>query len=96
MDESVAGRYISMLNILSITFLVDESEDEATIALAPNVADCESVSESVPVWATELHKNGSYYEGIVADLEETLLHHKKATITTYGTRRSRTHKTEVF
>ena len=79
-----------------ISFLVDESEDEVTIALAPNVADCESVSESVPEWATELHKNGNYYEGIVADLEETLLCHKQATITTYGTRRSRTHKTEVF
>ena len=53
----------------------------------------ESVSESVPVWTTELHKNGNYYEGIVADLEER---HKQATITTYDTRRSRTHKTEVF
>ena len=50
-----------------------ESEDEATIALAPNIGDCESVPESVPVWGTELHKNGSYYEGIVTDLEETLL-----------------------
>ena len=61
-----------------LTFLVDESEDEVTIALAPNLTDCESVPESV---SPELHENGSYYKGIVTDLEETLLCHKQATIT---------------
>ena len=72
----------------------DEHQDEANnITLAPNLN--ESAHEYIPVWATGLRKNGSYYEGIVTNLEETLLHHKQATITTFGTRRSKTHKTEV-
>ena len=41
-----------------------------------------------PPWASGLHRSGLYYEGVVDDLEKTLELHRKATVTTFGTRTS--------
>lgn len=37
-----------------------------------------------------LKQKGFYYEGVVADLDNLLENHKRATVTTWGTRRSST------
>ena len=37
-----------------------------------------------------LKKEGLYYEGVVADLDNLLENYKRATVTTWGTRRSST------
>ena len=41
-------------------------------------------------WRKNLKQNGVYYEGWVDDAEQVLSIHKKATVTSYGTRRSST------
>ena len=40
-------------------------------------------------WTAGLDHRGVYYEGIVEDLDAVLEKHRFATVTTYGTRRSR-------
>ena len=42
-----------------------------------------------PSWATHLEAKGVYYEGVMEDVDRLLDQHKLATVTTYGTRRSR-------
>ena len=39
-------------------------------------------------WTNGLKQKGLYYEGIVVDLDSLLESHKRATVTTWGTRRS--------
>ena len=39
-------------------------------------------------WNAQLIKKGVYYEGWVDDVEQVIEDHKKATVTSYGTRRS--------
>ena len=44
-----------------------------------------------PKWATDYHlvQCGQYFEGFVDDYEAVLSQHRMSTVTTYGTRRSR-------
>ena len=39
-------------------------------------------------WSKGLQRSGTYYEGWVDDLDELLSSHARATVTSYGTRRS--------
>ena len=39
-------------------------------------------------WKNGLKQQGLYYEGVVVDLDSLLESHKRATVTTWGTRRS--------
>ncbi len=41
-------------------------------------------------WTKHLKRSGLYYEGWVDDVEQVLGIHKRATVTSYGTRRSST------
>ena len=41
-------------------------------------------------WTNGLKQEGLYYEGVVADLDSLLESHNRATVTTWGTRRSST------
>jgi len=41
-------------------------------------------------WMIELKKIGTYYEGVVKDLDDVLERYKRETVTTWGTRRSST------
>ena len=41
-------------------------------------------------WMNDLKQKGLYYEGIVADSDSLLENHNRATVTTWGTRRSST------
>lgn len=41
-------------------------------------------------WTKNLKQSGLYYEGWVDDVEQVLDIHKRATVTSYGTRRSST------
>lgn len=45
-----------------------------------------------PEWSKGLTKCGTYYEGWVSDLDDRLSSHARATVTCYGTRRSKTDK----
>ena len=40
-------------------------------------------------WTKGLQLNGTYYEGWVEDIDDRLSSHAKATVTCYGTRRSK-------
>ena len=51
------------------------------------MSDKEYCEES---WMNGLEKKGLYYEGVVADLDDLLENYKRATVTTWGTRRSST------
>ena len=51
------------------------------------MSDKECCEES---WMHGLKKEGLYYEGVVADLDNLLENYKRATVTTWGTRRSST------
>ena len=51
------------------------------------MSDKECCEES---WMYGLKKKGLYYEGVVADLDNLLESYKRATVTTWGTRRSST------
>ena len=42
-----------------------------------------------PSWTANLEAKGVYYEGLVEDVDWLLDQHRLATVTTYGTRRSR-------
>ena len=55
-----------------------------------------AVRDTLPSWALGLKRNGSYYEGIVKDIDETLLLHKQITVTTYGTRTSESFSGQVW
>ena len=41
------------------------------------------------MWTNNLKRHGNYYSGFVTDLEEVLENHRMSTITTWGTRTSR-------
>ena len=51
------------------------------------MSDKECCEES---WMYGLKKEGLYYEGVVADLDNLLENYKRETVTTWGTRRSST------
>ena len=55
-----------------------------------------AVHDTLPSWALEFKRNGNYYEGIVKDIDETLLLHKQITVTTYGTRTSESFSGQVW
>lgn len=56
----------------------------------------ESEMAETPGWAEGLTKCGTYYEGWVSDIDERLSSHARATVTCFGTRRSKTEKEVCF
>ena len=65
------------------------------ITVLVQVPNSSTVQDTPPSWALGLKRNGSYYEGIVKDIDGILLLHKQITVTTYGTRTSESFSGQV-
>ena len=69
-----------------------EADEQASRRLGAGVEASQSSEAGVEAeWSSGLHRNGVYYEGVVDDVEQILEHHRKDTVTSYGTRSSTKH-----
>jgi len=83
------------LDIIAIVRTESSLNPDLPIANAPTtnvtalvLVACAQHTMEAPPWASGLHRSRLYYEGVVDYLEKTLELHRKATVTTFGTRTS--------